>query len=170
MSNASAFPSFRKSLLALAAPVALATGGLAQAATATAPLDVTVNVVNVCQVQAATMNFGNYQAGSATAATQVTPVNVTCNLGTPYTLSLDSGQNGTGTARRLKRDGGSDTLSYQIYRDVAATQVLGLTGAQGISGIGTGLPVANNLYGVISQGQSVPGGTYRDTLTITIDY
>lgn len=161
---------FKPPRLLVLLPLAFALVPAAQAASATAPLDVVVNVVNVCQVQAATMNFGSYQAGSASPAAQVTPVNVTCNLGTPYTLSLDAGLHGSGTGRRLRRDGGTETLNYQIYRDLAGTQVLGLTGAQGLSGLGTGLPIANNLYGVIAQGQSAPGGTYRDTLTITIDY
>ena len=170
LASARACLPFAQRPLPLVLLAALAMCPSAQAAQATANLQVQAQVVNVCSVSASTMNFGNYQPSAATDSTSVTSVSVLCNLGTTYTLSVDSGENGSGTTRRMKLSGGTDLLTYQVYSNIGLTNVLGITGATGISGVGSGLAVGTLLYGVVPKGQQVTGGTYTDKLIVTVDY
>ena len=62
-------------------------------------------------------------------------------------------------------------MTYALYRDVASTLGFGtLANLLHASGIGTGVAVPINVYGVISNGQNLPSGSYADQITVTVDY
>ena len=71
----------------------------------------------------------------------------------------------------MRMASGSSRLSYQIYKDVGATQVLGsVAAALGLTGIGIGVGVPTLIYGVIPKAQNVGSGAYSDVITVTVDY
>jgi spore coat protein U-like protein len=149
-------------LLAAAMPAAWA-------ASATANFNVTATVLTSCGVSASDLAFGTYDAASATDTTATSTVTVTCSLLTPYTISLDSGSNASGSTRRM--GSGASRLSYEIYRDVGMSNVFGTVGALlGVSGVGTGLAVPSTIYGKIPKNQAVIAGSYTDQITVTVDY
>ena len=67
---------------------------------------------------------------------------------------------------------GGNTLTYNLYTDPSRTQVWGDgTGGSNVSnGSGSGAAQTINVYGRISSGQTVPTGTYTDTITVTINF
>jgi spore coat protein U-like protein len=131
--------------------------------------NVTATVANSCSVSATDMGFGTYDPASVVDKAGTSTITVTCTLGTIYNLGLDNGTNANGSTRRMGN--GTTRLTYQIYKDVAATTVLGsVAGALGISGIGTGVGIPTVIYGVIPKTQNVNAGAYSDQITVTIDY
>jgi spore coat protein U-like protein len=143
--------------------------GSAHAASATATFNVTAAVLDSCAVTASDLAFGVYDPTSASNKSGASTINVTCSLGTLYTISLNNGTHASGTTRRMAA--GTNRLTYQVYRDVGATQIFGaVADALGVSGIGTGIAVPSVVYGVIPKAQNVGSGVYSDQITVTVDY
>ena len=141
----------------------------AHAASATTTFNVTATVQTSCSVSASDLAFGTYDAASLTDTLSTSTVTVTCSLLTPYTISLNSGTNASGSTRRL--GSGAARLSYEIYRDVSMTNIFGTVAASlGVSAVGTGLSVPITLYGKIPKTQAVVPGSYSDQITVTVDY
>jgi spore coat protein U-like protein len=91
---------------------------------------------------------------------------VLCNPGVAYTLTFDAGQNATVIANRaMKREGGTELVSYQIYSDAARNNVL-----QTLSGTGTGTPQAVVVYGRVPVQTAPAPGSYRDVVIITVAF
>ena len=155
--------------ICVAIALALAAPGRAGAASATATFNVTATVVDSCAVTASDLAFGTYDPAAATDKSGTSTVNVTCSLGTPYTISLNNGANATGSTRKMAA--GASRLTYQVYKDVAATTVFGtVANSLGVSGVGTGAAIPAVIYGVIPKTQNVSSGSYSDQITVTIDY
>lgn len=162
-------PTLPMTLWTAAACLALAAAGTAHAATASTTFNVTATVVDSCAVSASDLAFGTYDPASATDKTGASTVSVRCSLGTPYTVSLNNGTYASGSTRRMAA--GASRLTYQVYKDVAATQVFGsVADALGVSGIGTGVVIPSIIYGVIPKTQNVGSGSYTDQITVTVDY
>lgn len=141
----------------------------ASAATATTTFNVTATVVASCSTSASDMAFGTYNPNAVTDKTGTSTISVNCSLGTPYTVSLNSGMNVSSGARRMAD--GASFLTYEVYQDIAATLVFGsVADLLGVSGIGTGLSVPSTIYGVIPKAQNVSPGSYTDQITVTVDY
>jgi spore coat protein U-like protein len=87
-----------------------------------------------------------------------------------------SASSGSITARQMQKSGGTDMLSYNIYRDATRLAVWGQTAGVDTMTITQNLPnkatttVSFTLYGRINGLQNVSAGSYGDTLTVTIDY
>ena len=77
---------------------------------------------------------------------------------TPYTISLNDGNYASGGLRRM--GSGASRLTYELYRDVGLTGVVGLASASlGVSGVGTGVTLLTTVFGKIPKNQVVtPGG------------
>ncbi len=147
----------------------------APAATATANLTVSAQVVTACVVSGGTLNFG----GSINPASASVPLDATasitvqCSSTTPYTVALDAGANAGGaanfTARAIKN--GSNTLGYQLYTDSGRSQVWGNgVSSSTVAGTGTGSNQTLTVYGRLPSLSGAVPGTYSDTVTITITY
>ena len=91
---------------------------------------------------------------------------VLCNPGVAYTLTFDAGQNATVIAdRAMKREGGTELVSYQLYSDAGRASVLNT-----ISGTGTRTSQAVTVYGRVPAQTAPPPGNYRDVVIITVAF
>ncbi|WP_293378051.1 spore coat U domain-containing protein [Phenylobacterium sp. SCN 70-31] len=130
-----------------------------------------VDVAPSCTVSATLLDFGPVGLLSAPVSAQNT-VSVRCTPGTPYSVGLGPGLNGSGpTARRLAK--GAERVTYGIYKDAAATQPWG-EAAQGASavwsGTGSGATQTYTGYGRAPAQTTPSPGEYVDTVVATITY
>ncbi len=66
------------------------------------------------------------------------------------------------------KDGGSDTLSYNLFQDSGNTTAWNETTTK--SDTATGSAVNYTVYGVVPHGQNKPAGSYTDTVSIDVTY
>lgn len=148
--------------------------GTAFAATSSTTFQVTATVVDDCVIAATNHDFGIYTPSSlADNINGVNTITATCTLATLYDISLDvgAGAGATVASRKMTRVGGTETLNYSLYQSADRLVVLGNTlGVDVISGVGTGLAIGHTVFGKIPAGQNVPGGSYADTVTATINF
>lgn len=183
--------------------------GVAHAGTATATGTAVLNVINQCTVTGATVNLGTYTATQTWAqvgaslgsfnGTTYTPGSlgqeylnfgvVTCDVGTPYSLSIKGTATGVPGAIKITHNGkvatflpGIKRTSNALIADTSATYPG--TGAQvatsTLSSIGNG--GGQSLYGNVTLSFSAAGttalptdtlgvaGTATDTLTYTLNF
>lgn len=125
-------------------------------------------------VSATDLNFGVYVPSNAAAA-NVT-IRVACTLPldllTDFRISLSAGNSLNPMARRLAS--GASRLAYNIYTDAGYMTVWGDgTGGsvdQGYSHLLSLGSASFTGYGRLPQGQFVPSGTYRDSITVTVTF
>ncbi|BCX17722.1 MAG: hypothetical protein KatS3mg117_1404 [Geminicoccaceae bacterium] len=140
----------------------------AEAGTDTGTLSVTATVTSNCSLSGGTLAFGTYVSGQTTNLDVQGSINyVNCAPGN-ITFELDNGANANGTQRRMKS--GNNFLNYEIYRTSArnsrwgtgqdAVQLQLLQGGNGSVAV----------YGRIPAGQTVPAGSYSDTVTVTMTF
>ncbi|MGA8743894.1 MAG: spore coat U domain-containing protein [Terracidiphilus sp.] len=135
-----------------------------QAATATAPINVSATVVATCTIGATAMGFGNYTGVVATATSTVT---VQCTNTTPYTVSLNAGTSSGSSVTARKMTGAAGVyLNYGLYSDSGYATNFVTTAS--ITGNGSGQPIT--VYGSVPAGQYVAPGSYTDTVTATVTY
>jgi len=135
--------------------------------TVTRTMDVVLNVTTACTMTTSTtMDFGFLT--TVTANTQSTAsATVRCTPNAAYTVKIDNGQNfGAGTQRKLKSTTGTATVDYNVF-DSTGTAAWPVAG---VPGTGTGLDQTLNIVGKLAQTTEVAAGTYKDLLTITLDY
>jgi spore coat protein U-like protein len=164
----------RVSAVLLAACVwVLATVVAAHAATSTTTFNVQITITSQCTITATPLDFGT-QPGSITSnIDQQNTINVTCNLLTSWTVSLNKGTGNGATVvlRKMTAPGGA-TVDYTIYRDPLRMEVWGdgTPGTFTVSGTGTGLVDSRIGFGRVPAPQSVPTGSYLDTITAEISF
>ena len=159
------------------AGVLLGAAGSASAANpATTTFTVTATVLKNCTVSAANLTFGNYTPGAGALAVNTT-VSVSCTKSTAFNTELTAGTTtGTTIAQRLLNDGAGDTLQYNLYTTAGLSTPWGTTvGTNTVAGTGAGMntPVVQTVYGQLvdsAANQSVPPGTYSDTITVNVAY
>jgi len=153
------------SLLALSLLISQA----ANAATATQNFNVTATVVNACSLSSISdLAFGNYNFNSPALGT--TSVNVTCSLGSSYTLHINDGLYGSSAStRKMKHATLSDNLSYTLSNTLAGA-TWGDSVGTGITGTGLGVAVPTTIFGSVAANQTVTAGSYSDTLTMTVTF
>ena len=141
----------------------------AQAATATANFNVTATVSNACSLSTISdLAFGTYSFTLPSLGT--TTVNVTCSLGSSYTLHIDNGLYGSSAStRKMKHATEVDTLDYTLSNSLAGS-TWGNSAGTGVAGTGLGLAVPTVIYGSIAANQAVTAGNYSDTLTMTVTF
>lgn len=167
----------RKQNILAAAVGALVLGiaGLASAADVSDTMQLTVSLESECMIHAPDANFTI--GGSTSAYTSGLAVNVLCNMGTPYTVSVDRGLNDGANANEptqralLATDASGNTIPYELFQDLGMTQAWG--------------DVSESLaYAAVADGQwqevpavvkfnrvnEAPTGTYSDTLSFTASY
>ena len=101
----------------IAAAIALAAAGSAQAATKTASFNVTATVANNCVISANPLALGAFDGTNDLAATST--VVVRCTNGTAYNVDLSRGASATFAARTMSN--GTDTLVYNLFTDTTYT-------------------------------------------------
>ncbi len=158
--------------LVFAVSAALVVSASAQAQTATGNFNVRMTVTGECRLNTTNdLDFGS--AGIFTSnIDQQTTLGVQCSNGTPFSIGLGQGLNGASvTDRRMKHTSGTDTVTYQLFRDSARTQNWGTTaGTDTFAGIGTGANQSVNIFARVPPQTNVAAGTYSDVITITVNY
>lgn len=160
----------------LLASLALMLVGGAQAAT-TSTFQVTAQITAGCLVVGGVTAYGVLDFGTssalstATLATSLggTTVTFQCTPGVALSMSLDGGQNSASGTRNLKRTGGTQLLAYQLYRDAAFSQALGIGSSVALS---YSDPTAIKLpvYGRTTLSGLLPAGTYTDVVQVTVTW
>ncbi len=116
-----------------------------------------------------TLNFGAWSAlaiGTASAAVPGTGVTLQCTPGVTLNMKVDGGQN-AGTSRNLK--GGSSLVAYQLFRDAAYSQSLGI-GQSVTVAYSDSTNISLPIYGRLSLPGNVPAGSYSDVLQVELSW
>ena len=134
-------------------------------------------------VGAQNIAFGNYDPGLPSSLDSEGLITVECSAGLlgligseTFEISLDAGGAGTYNPRAMAETGG-DTLSYNLYRDSARTEIWG----DGTSGTVTKTDTIGGLITIGTQSEDYPvyarlpamqdvtASSYTDTITVTLD-
>jgi spore coat protein U-like protein len=160
----------KSSLLA----AAVAVGGItsANAANDTDTFGVQLVVNNSCTITATggTLNFGTVTGTIATDVDSFTTLSVNCNSGATYSVGLNDGTHSTTPGER-RLQSGANYLDYELYSDSGRSSVWTAANTTGdVDGTGNNAAQSLTVYGRVPGGQSVPAGTYTDTVTATIEF
>jgi spore coat protein U-like protein len=113
-----------------------------------------------CSLSISTLSFGTY---TNTLLNSTTPGKITCQSnsdGWDIVMYLGIGVGATETTRYMTGPNGVE-LAYKLFTDSARTNNWGDTTGNELSGSGT---TSFTVYGQIAAGQTVPPGTYTDTM------
>ena len=135
-----------------------------------------------CSGSNVALSLGTYVSFQAAALDSTGIFSVTCTrVGGPASVTVSvalgpSGHSGAIATRRMRLAGGTDTLDYNIYRDISRLQVWGNT--PGINAVSRVVTVQNNasstetftLFARIDALQDVRTGQYQDSLTVTVQF
>jgi spore coat protein U-like protein len=167
----------KTSLVAAALVAAGLASSTAFAATASGSVAVTATIGANCILTTVPMAFGVYDPLSATPKTANGQVQLVCTVGAAPAVAVDNGLNASGAQRRL--GSGANMLNYDVFTPVtnAANAACAYTTAYPTVAPGFALTAAPstasrtyNLCGQIPALQSVPNGSYTDTVTATITF
>lgn len=157
----------------LAVGIAVMLPGIAVAANSTTTFEVSATVADHCDVSATNLAFGSITPVTNTNNDITSTVTVTCSNGTSYNVGLNTGLNASGSTRRMS-DGGAtpNYLTYEMYSNSGRTSIWGNTvGTDTVAGTGNGTDQALTVYGRVPSGQqTVPTGSYTDTVTVTVTF
>jgi spore coat protein U-like protein len=141
--------------------------------TLASPIDAVI--LGQCTVSASGVAFGIYDPLVPTALTSTATINVSCTLvsnASNITIDLSSGASGSFSSRTMSS--GTDILSYNLFQDIAQTQIWGdgTGGSTEFTGkVTPGKPsLTATAYGLLSASQDVGAGSYLDTITVTVNY
>ena len=146
-------------------------GCLVQFNTASAaPMNVTATIDDVCELGTmGDVTFGTLTPGGGTDGTANGTVEWRCSNGTDADINIDNGGNGN---RTMDHAVTASTLTYQLFKDAARTQVWSDTGTD-LTVTGTGIGAGYNseiVYGrVLSTDiDAAESGSYSDQVDVTI--
>jgi len=139
------------------------------AATSTANLNVSVTVVNNCTISTTPLAFGTYDTLSSADTDATGTVEITCTQGATATIGLDLGANASASTRRMK-DATTNHLTYEIYNESTRTTIWNATNVVNAGSAPSNAPRSFTAYGRIAGAQSVPAGSYSDTVVATVDF
>ena len=136
---------------------------------------VSATITPGCLVATGGTNYGSLAFGSYSAlATSTASVALTssvvlqCTPGVALSMTVDGGlYNSSG--RRMQLDSGTAKVAYQLFRDAALSQSLGIS-----QSVSVAYSNANNItlpiYGRVQLPGNTPGGTYSDTLQVQLTW
>ena len=137
---------------------------------------VSAQVVAGCLVVGGVTNYGALDYGTQSALSTGLQYlagrrhgDLPVHPGVTMSMSLDGGQNSASGTRNLKRSGGTQVLAYQLYRDAAYSQVLGIGQSVTVSytdATAIKLPV----YGRTQLPGTLPAGTYTDVVQVSVTW
>ena len=145
--------------------------GVGMALIGAAPAEAAIS----CTVSSAGLAFGVYNVLASTAKIATGTVTVNCTGDTESAnnriLFLSGGGSGNYNARRMLS--GASQLTYQIYSNSIRTTIWG-DGFNGTASVNLAVQVPGSasatLYGRIPALQSVPSGSYLDTILVTVNF
>ncbi|OYT81798.1 spore coat U domain-containing protein [Pseudomonas sp. PGPPP2] len=116
------------------------------------------------------LNYGSYSALATSTVTAALTGGVTlqCTPGVALSMSVDGGLHNN-SGRNLQLNSGSARVAYQLFRDAAFSQSLGIS-----QSVSVAYSDANNIslpiYGRVVLPGNQPGGTYSDTLQVQLTW
>lgn len=132
-----------------------------------------------CSVTATGIHFGAYDVFSPAPRDSTGTITVTCMDPSPG-IFVDvaigrSTSSGTFNPRQMKRDGGTDLLSYNLFTSsdrslVWGDATSGTYTAKTPQRVYLNRPATLTIHGRIEAGRDVPPGIYGDTLSVTITW
>ncbi|AWY40027.1 SCPU domain-containing protein [Pseudomonas putida] len=136
---------------------------------------VSATVTPGCLVVGGVSSYGSLNFGSrsalATGTVQVAltgGVQLQCTPGVTLNMSVDGGQYNNG-GRHMQLTTGSNRVAYQLFRDAAFSQTLGIG-----QSVAVAYSDANNIslpiYGQVQLPGNQPGGTYSDVLQVQLSW
>jgi spore coat protein U-like protein len=158
-------------LSAAAIAASLMMAGRVQAASSATPMDVSAVVAPDCRITVSNLAFGSYDPLAQNAAQELNAaadVSMLCTKNSRASIIISGGRNGVGSSRSLS--GGTQQVSYQLYRDADRTQTWGSEEALQYVSAGISKPQQMRVYGRIPPGQEVASGVYTDVVTAAVDF
>lgn len=158
-------------LLAPAWPASCTSGGTG-GGSVSFPFTASATVPDNCAISVADdLDFGSVAGIINANHDQSSGITFTCTGRTAWNVSLNDGQNVSGSTRRMRLGATGSYVTYELYRDPARTQRWGVTtGSDTVAGTGTGSAQNLTVYGRVPAPQTVPAGSYNDVVTITVTY
>lgn len=136
---------------------------------------VNATVAPGCLIVGGVTNYGSLNFGASPAlATSVMTANLVggvqlqCTPGVTLNMTVDGGKYST-TSRNLQLNGGSARVAYQLFRDVALTQNLGISQSVAVAysdATNISLPV----YGRLQLPGNTPAGQYSDVVQVQLTW
>ncbi|WP_439864809.1 Csu type fimbrial protein [Pseudomonas antarctica] len=136
---------------------------------------VSATVTPGCLIVGGASNYGALAYGSHSALATGTAtaaltggVTLQCTPGVTLSMSVNGGLHNS-TERNLQLNSGSARVAYQLFRDAAFSQSLGIS-----QSVNVAYSDANNIslpiYGRVQLPGNQPGGTYSDTLQVQLTW
>ena len=136
---------------------------------------VSATITPGCLVASGGSNYGSLAFGSysalATSTASVALANsvvLQCTPGVALSMTVDGGLYNSG-GRRMQLNSGTAKVAYQLFRDAALSQSLGIS-----QSVSVAYANANNIslpiYGRVQLPGNTPGGTYSDTLQVQLTW
>ena len=140
-----------------------------------ATFQVSASIVPGCLVVGGVTQYGNLNFGTYSAlSTQVVKValssgvTVQCTPGVALSMSVDGGLYSS-TGRNLQLNSGSARVAYQLFRDAAFSQSLGINQSVSVT-YSDASNISLPIYGRVVLPGNQPGGTYSDTLQVQLTW
>ena len=117
-----------------------------------------------------TLAYGSYSALATSTVTAALTGGVTlqCTPGVALSMSVDGGLYSS-TGRNLQLNSGSARVAYQLFRDAAFSQSLGINQSVSVT-YSDASNISLPIYGRVVLPGSQPGGTYSDTLQVQLTW
>ena len=135
-----------------------------------APMNVTATVLEFCELGTlGDVTFGNLTPGGAVDGTANGAVDWRCSNGTNADISIDNGANAN---RSMDHAVSASTLTYQLFKDAARTQIWSDAGTdQAVTGTGIGAGFTTEVvYGRVLAADidAAEVGNYSDQVDVLI--
>ncbi|CRM75563.1 spore coat protein U domain-containing protein [Pseudomonas fluorescens] len=116
------------------------------------------------------LTYGSYSALATSTVTAALTGGVTlqCTPGVALSMSVDGGLH-SGSGRNLQLNSGSARVPYQLFRDAAFSQSLGISQSVSVS-YSDANTIRLPIYGRVVLPGNQPGGTYSDTLQVQLSW
>lgn len=146
-----------------------ASGGEGGASTSFDSSGVRASFENACRVTVSDMNFGLVDPPQ-NPLHETASIRIQCAPGTPWLVGLDNGQHFDGVTRRMA--GHNGFVKYQLYLDEGRTKIWSDAGTSMAGGVtdGSGNTPLLTVYGRVPAQPDVEGGSYSDTIVLTLHY
>ena len=126
-----------------------------------------------CTVSTTAVNFGAYNVFNASPTDSTGTLTYNCSGNAQnLVITLSKGSSTTFNPRTMSN--GTDTMSYNLYRNAARSIICGdgTGGSQSYQPANptNGRDYVRTIYGRIPAGQDVSAGAYTDTITAIVNY
>jgi spore coat protein U-like protein len=142
-----------------------------QAASLTGNLEVSADVIPVCKIDDAVLNFGHYNANSNSPTMVTESIYVTCSNTVSYTVFVNSMPDVDYlTPNNISDVTVDNRLMVNLYKGSNITDNWGDAEGFGLTNIGNGFSQAIAVTGKINEHQYVTAGGYSKSYIMTVSY